>query len=306
MNTKKIYEDVTKKIIGLIENHQLKYDKSWISLGNDGKPSHNADSQRVYSGINQFLLSLISMDREYVSNGWLTFKQCKELGGSIEKGSKSVPIYFYKTLFIDDVKKKYSQEEYSNFSSDRQAKIKKIPVLKQYNVFNLSQTKDLPESFYTIEDKPQLNEFERDEKAEELIFSTDAKIEIKESNRAFYHSGTDSITLPLREQFKSTQPFYGTALHELGHWTGHENRLDRKLANPFGSKEYAKEELIAELCSAYLCASLGFSKTISNNAAYLQSWLSCLKQDAKFIFTASAKAQKAADYILNFNQSDAI
>ena len=166
--------------------------------------------------------------------------------------------------------------------------------MKTYQVFNIFQTGGLGEAFYEVPETLELNDFQKDEGAEKLIFSTDAKIEIKES-RAFYNATSDSITLPLQGQFHGTEPFYGTALHELAHWTDNSKRLDRKMSGFFGSPDYAKEELIAEQSSAYLCASLGFIKTISNNAAYLKSWLSSLKENSKLIFTASSHAQKAAD-----------
>lgn len=184
-------------------------------------------------------------------------------------------------------------------TQQREAGIISIPVLKLYRVFNVAQTEGLDPALYEAEPQEPLQEFEKDERAENLIHSTGANIEITESNRAYYDPIIDKIRLPLREQFKGdTEPFYATALHELGHWTGHEKRLNREFIGVFGDPAYAKEELVAELSSAYCCAALGFSKTITNNAAYIKNWLGVLKQDNKAVIRAANQAQKAADFIL--------
>lgn len=271
-------------------------------MGVDNEPARNAKTQRHYTGINQFLLSLSLLDKGYFKNMWLTFKQTKDLGGHIKKGEKSSPILFYRTAYIDQDKKYYKPETVEAMSPKKQDEIgiRSIPIPKLYRVFNVAQTEDLDPALYEAEPKEPLQDFEKDERAEQLILSTGAEIEIVESNRAYYVPATDKIRVPLREQFKGTEPFYGTTLHELGHWTGHETRLNRELIGSFGDPAYAKEELVAELTSAFCCAALGFSKTISNNAAYIKNWLGVLKADNKAVVTAASQAQKAADYILAF------
>jgi len=304
MKTIEIYQKVTDQIISLLEKVEKgSYKTPWISIGTDALPARNITSQKVYRGINQFLLSITAEDEAYEKNAWLTFNQAKQLNGVVKKGSKSSKIYFYKPLYLDKNNKSYKEDviKTMNINQYLALEIRKIPMLKSYSVFNVAQINDLPEEMYFVpKQKVELPEFTKNEKAEQLIYSTDAKIKIKKSNRAYYSSSTDTITLPLREQFIETEPFYETALHELGHWTGHNTRLDRLKGAKFGSQPYAYEELVAELTSAFLCAMLGFTKHITSNAEYLKSWLSVLKSDNKAIFKASNEAQKACDFILEF------
>lgn len=303
LKTREIYQSVTDTIIELLETHTQTWDKPWIALGQDNDHARNAKTQKYYRGVNQFLLGLQLTAKDYIKNQWLTFNQTKDMGGYIKKGEKSTPVIFYKTAYIDGNNKYYSKDKFEGLSKTQRKELglKPIPVLKLFRVFNIAQTEGLDGSFYEVKKREPLNEFERDNRAERLIYATNADIEIKESNRAYYNPMTDKITLPLREQFKAQQPFYVKAIHELGHWTGHSSRLNRDLTGSFGEASYAKEELIAELTSAFCCATIGFAKTISNNAAYLKSWLGVLKEDNKAIVRAANQAQKAADYILNFS-----
>ena len=148
-----------------------------------------------------------------------------------------------------------------------------------------------------MNEQPLLTEVEKDDTAEKLISNTRARIIHMVANEACYNYLHDVIFLPERNQFKGTAPYYETALHELAHWTGHKSRLDRSLKNIFGSDEYAKEELLAELCSAFLCADLGFSMSITNSAAYIQDWIRVLKADSRYIFKAVRGAEEAAKFI---------
>lgn len=305
MKTNEIYQQVTDSIIELLENHLESWNKPWIAFGQDNDYARNADTQKYYRGINQFLLSFKLMRKDYFKNAWLTFNQVKNMGGHVLKGEKSTPIVFYKTAYIDKDKKYHNAEKVKGMSLQQSSTLEltTITLLKLYNVFNVAQTEGLDASFYEVIQNEPLQDFEKDESAENLILSTGAEIEIVESNRAYYDVKADKIRLPLREQFKGlTEPFYATALHELGHWTGSETRLNRDLKNGFGDHAYAKEELIAELTSAFCCASLGFSKTISSNAAYIKNWLSVLKEDNKAVIRAANEAQKAADYILGVGE----
>ncbi|MDF1864412.1 MAG: zincin-like metallopeptidase domain-containing protein [Saprospiraceae bacterium] len=306
MKPNEIYQSVTDTIIDLLENHTQSWDRPWIALGQDNDYAKNAKSKKYYRGINQFLLGLQLTAKGYFKNQWLTFNQAKDMGGHIKKGEKSTPVIFYKTAYIDKDKKFHSKTKFERLNKAQQKELglRKIPVLKLFRVFNVSQTEELNASFYEIEKQDLLNHFEKDDRAEKLIHSTDANIEIKESNEAFYNLLTDTITLPLREQFKSQESFYATALHELGHWTGHPQLLNRDLTGKFGNAAYGKEELVAELTSAFCCAAIGFSKTITNNAAYLNNWLSAMKEDNKAIVRAANQAQKAADYILDFSSEN--
>ncbi|MCB9326415.1 MAG: DUF1738 domain-containing protein [Lewinellaceae bacterium] len=295
-----LYQVVTNQIIDLLENQKLTWDKPWVAITSDGKRAHNVTSQRTYSGINQILLSIRQIESGYPFSGWLTFNQVKKLGGRVLSGHKSSEIFFTQLVYYDKNGKRYDYEQIQEMSEKEQYDLRKYLILRHYNVFNLAQTSGLEDSFYEREDIPVLPNSEKDESAERLINNTDASIIHWPSNEAFYNSINDVICLPKREQFKGKTAYYETVLHELGHWTGHPLRLNRNLKNVFDSEDYAKEELVAELCSSFLCAELGFSKTITNNAAYIQNWIDVLNNDYQFIFKAVKSAEKAAMYIDSF------
>ena len=163
--------------------------------------------------------------------------------------------------------------------------------------------KRLLQEWYEVNSLPILTEFDKDERAEALIEQTDANILHEESNQVFYDRHEDVIHLPERKQFKGKTSYYDTILHELAHWTGHESRLNRDLNNAFASPDYAKEELIAELAVAFMCADLGFSKQITNSAAYIKSWIGALNNDNRYIFQAVYKAEQATEFIHSFTKS---
>ena len=301
MKTNEIYQTVTDTIIKLLETHLDDWQRPWISFGKDNDFARNATTGKYYRGVNQFLLSFMLMNSDYFKNTWLTFNQVKAKGGHVRKGEKSTPIVFYKTAYLDKDKKYYPKEKVQEMNKGQIESLGliTIPVLKLFRVFNVAQTEGLDEAYYEVIPQEPLQDFEKDERAEKLIYATGADIEVTESDRAYYNPVTDKVRLPLRKQFRGkSQPFYAVSFHEVAHWTGHEKRLNRDLSGTFGDNAYAKEELVAELTSAFCCAHLGFSKTITNNAAYLKHWLSILKADNKAIVKASYQAQKAADYII--------
>ena len=300
MKTNEIYKTVTDKIINLLESHQENWQRPWIMFGQDNDFARNPKTGKYYRGINQFLLSLSMQDRQYLKNTWMTFKQIKDKNGHVLKGEKSTPIIFYKSSYLDDNKKYVASSSYENMTPDQQSKISKIPILKLYRVFNISsQTEGLDESYYEAPEIEPLQDFEKDERAEEIILTTGIEVEIVKGNTCYYDRVADKVRIPLREQFKGqAEPYYSAVFHELAHATGAPSRLDRKKGKVFGDADYVKEELVAELSAAFVCAALGFSKNITNNAAYIKNWLGVLKQDEKAIIKAANQAQKAADYIL--------
>lgn len=170
--------------------------------------------------------------------------------------------------------------------------------MKDYRVFNVCCVEGLPEEFYKIEELENLSEIERDQNAENLILGTGANIYFEVQNEAFYKSSEDKIYMPLSKQFVSKEAFYSVIFHEIGHFTGHPSRLNRPLNNPFSSKEYAFEELISEINSAFIMAFLGYESRITDNVEYIDNWLSVMKNDKKFVIQASSQAQAASDYIL--------
>lgn len=280
--SKSVYEMVTERIIEQLESGIIPWEKPWTGIRNG---AFNRISKKSYSLLNQMLLK---NEGEYA-----TFKQWTELGGKIRKGEKSEIIVFWKVLPVEE-----TQEDGTKV-------VKQIPLLKYINVFHISQVEGVEPL-----QKEELNEIEPIEKAESILLDywTREQITVEHiaGNDAFYSPSRDLIRLPLFEQFKDANEYYSTAFHESVHSTMKENRCNRaeerknKLV-AFGSEEYSKEELVAELGSTNLMNIIGIEtrKSFRNSSAYIQNWLSVLRNDVKFIVSASSKAEKAVNYILN-------
>lgn len=280
--SKSVYEMVTDRIIEQLENGVIPWEKPWTGVRSG---AFNRVSKKSYSLLNQMLLKY---EGEYA-----TFKQWTELGGHIRKGEKSEIIVFWKVLPVEEV-----QEDGTKI-------IKQIPLLKYINVFHISQVEGVEPL-----QKEELNDIEPIEKAENILkdYWTREHITVEhvKGDKAFYSPMRDLIQLPLFEQFKDANEYYSTAFHESVHSTMKESRCNRaeerkdKLV-AFGSEDYSKEELVAELGSANLMNIIGIEtrKSFRNSSAYIQSWLRVLKNDVKFIVSASSKAEKAVNYILN-------
>lgn len=269
-----IYQTITDKIIAALETGSAPWVKPWASLG----APRNAITGREYSGINTVLLAMT----DCTSNQWLTFQQAKTAGGNVKKGEKGTTVVFFKPLTIKEKTDQQTEDE------------KVIPLLRTFTVFNTQQIEGLPEKF-TPPIKPQISAFDENEAAETLL--NQAQIQYG-MNRACFIPSLDKIHLPNKSEFNSIPDFYATALHELTHWTGHKNRLARDFTGRFGDAAYAFEELIAELGAAFLCASTGINGQLQHDS-YIASWLKVLKNDKKAIFTASAAARKANEFLTN-------
>jgi antirestriction protein ArdC len=300
-----LYREVTGKIIELLKDHQLKWERPWIVVKDNSLP-HNASTGRAYSGVNIILLSFEMMLRQDFRSGWITFPQVSKVGGKVKRGQKASQIYFTDRIFIDKTNKKWKPDEVKDMTREQRKELglKTVPFLVRYNVFNVVPTEGLPEKFYERpEDKLTPNIFEMNHEAEKLMIHSGASILEGRTEQAYYSPLEDIIYLPARGRFHAEHPFYGTALHELAHWTGHPARLNRFDSNAGGQNDtkyaskYAFEELVAELTSAYLCAELGFSKLITSNAAYIKSWLKALESDVKLVFRASRQAMQARQFI---------
>lgn len=273
MNTRKdIAETITEKLIAALEAGTPPWRNSWKGIS----APHNASTGKTYQGMNWFLLSMIG------GGGFLTYKQAQDLGGNVRKGEKGNPIVFWN--FIEKTK------------SD--GTLGKIAFLRSYTVFSVSQCEGL--ELPAREDESETVPFVPLDKAEETIAATGAEIS-HGGNRAFYRPATDQIQLPDKMDFTSPEEYYNTAFHELCHWTGHASRLARKgIENvaAFGSATYSKEELIAEMGAAFLCAEHGIDSTLENSAAYLQGWIKALKGDSRLAIAAAGAASKAANYAM--------
>ena len=276
----KIYEMITDKIIEQLEKGTVPWRLPWNGYIK-GFPQ-NFTSKKEYRGINIFLLKLAMRSTPY----WVTFKQAADLKGRVKKGEKGFPVVFWKWLESTD---KETGEK------------KQVPLLRYYTVFNLDQCEgiELPEI-----DQPETREFSPIEKAEKIIADMPNRPIINHNEaRAYYRPSADMVNMPKKELFLTDAEYYSTMFHELAHSTGHISRLNREseLKNHmFGSADYSKEELIAEMGAAFLCAESSIeNETIENSAAYIAGWLRKFKDDKKILIQAAGKAQKAADYILN-------
>jgi len=276
---KDVYEIVTEKILEALDKGVIPWRKPW-----NAPNACNLESGRPYTGMNEFLLGMADHKRPY----YITFEGAKRLGGHINKGEKGSVAMFWKSLKVKD---KETEEE------------KTIPYLRYYTVFNIDQTSGLDKQYEKLESELNIVKHTIGTSAEcdaVLDHYTD-KPEMKHGGtRAFYQPADDRIQLPEKELFTSYQEYYSTLYHEMAHSTGHKARLNRltDLA-AFGSDEYSKEELVAEMAACMLCSVAGIgSDTLSNSASYIDNWKRVIRADKKILISASSKAKKACEYIL--------
>lgn len=309
-------------LIKRMEEMQKDWHKGWIGGGSMFGLPQNI-SGRTYEGSNAFLLFLHTAENGYKAPVYMTYGQLYKEGAHVLKGEKAVPVFKWGFSIKDKDGKKVTEEEFDNMTDDEKKECKRRPFLKIYPEFNIDQTNmsevnkekynavvsqfrktDVP----TITDGMYVNKaIDRMMEKQEWV----CKIQYdKEEKGAYYSPAKDIVVLPTKAQFrihpddpeecfKDGQEYYGTALHEMAHSTGHPSRLDRLKPAAFGSPEYAKEELVAELTSAMVGNTLGFDRRISdNNVAYLQNWTSALRKEPKFIVTVMADVNKASRIII--------
>jgi antirestriction protein ArdC len=285
-----LYDEVTANIIGQLESGNFPWVQPWRSAAACPGLPRNAASGRPYSGINILILWGAVIEGGYPSQDWLTFRQALAAGGCVRKGERGQTV-FYADKFVP-------KEEREQGKTEDDAP-RAIPFLKRFTVFNAAQCEGLPERI--IAAPAPLPEREQHEQAEALIAATGADFRIG-GPEAFYSPTLDFVQVPPQPAFTQQIDYYRTALHELGHWTGHKSRLDRDQSGGFGSALYAREELCAEMASAFLCAALGIMPTV-RHADYLGNWLAVLRADNRAIFKAASQASKAADYLLAFTDA---
>ena len=267
------------RIIAELEAGAAPWVKPWSATAGQNVPQ-NAVTNRPYSGCNVILLWL-ARSRGWSTPRFLTFKQAIEAGGNVRKGEHGTKVYFVKQLQIKD--------------GDGEDDTRLVPMLREYTVFNVDQCENLPDRVKAGKPMRVRNPDTRDALADEFLRSTGADIR-EGQGEAYYVPSHDFISMPAFEAFKGADHFYNVAFHELTHWTGHKSRLDRDLKNRFGSRDYAAEELVAELGAAFLCAEFGFDGDV-RNAGYIATWIELLRADKRAFFTACSKASKAADYL---------
>jgi len=286
-----LYDEVTAKIIAQLEAGCFPWAQPWGSASAVPGLPRNAVTGRPYSGVNVLILWGAVIEGGYPSQDWLTFRQALAAGGCVRKGERGQTIFYADRFTPED-----GREPSAGAGEGSDGETRSIPFLKRFVVFNAAQCDGLPERLTA--DPTPLPEREQHQEAEALIVATGADFRIGGA-RAFYDVGGDYVQVPPQPAFTHQIDFYRTALHELGHWTGSKARLARDQSGRFGSALYAREELCAELTSAFLCAALGIVPTV-RHADYLGSWLAVLRADNRAIFKAASQASKAADFLLAF------
>ena len=285
-----LYSNVTARILQSLEAGVAPWVKPWSATPGRNVPL-NVISGKAYQGVNAILLW--GNSGRFATPHYLTYKQALDLGGHVRKGETGFQIC--KVLQLISKPKDGSTDQ------DGRA----FSTMKFFTVFNVDQCEGLPARVLeTPEYKPNHSD-ERDATIDEFIAATGANFSETGGDRAFYSSGADCVRMPTFDSFKSAALFYSTSFHELGHWTGHASRCDRQFGKRFGDKQYAAEELVAELTSAFLCAEFNIDGNLQH-ADYIGNWAALLKEDAKAFFTAASAAQKAADYLRRTALADAV
>ena len=281
--TAEIHRAIADKVIQAMQEHGSNWTKSWTVAAGDGPLSMS--TKKNYQGINWLILSMARATSGYTSGHWATYNQWKAMGAQVRKGERGEMVVLYKPIVVKD---KETGED------------KSIKLLRTFNVFNVDQVDGYEAPTVTAGhvDMP-------DTVADTFAIDAGAIITNADPSGAFYVPSRDFINMPKQCQFDSPEAYSATLLHELTHWTGHESRLDRNFKTGTGTKDYAAEELVAELGAAMLCGSLGISpEPRADHAKYLNNWIERLTNEPKAIFTAAAKAQQAADYCHDVQQTE--
>lgn len=280
-----LYSRVTDRIIADLEQGVRPWLKPWHASHTDGRISRPVRHNGLpYSGINVLLLWSEAMERGFNAPRWMTFRQAEAFGGHVRKGETGSLVVYANRLHRTETDRAGQEVE------------REIPFLKAYTVFNVEQIDGLPADETPA--PPPLSPLARIARAETFFAATGATVR-HGGNRAYYTLNTDHVQLPPFEAFRDAESYYATLAHECIHWTRHPSRLDRNFGRQrFGDEGYAREELVAELGSAFLSADLALTPEVRpDHAAYLAGWPRVLTDDKRFIFSAAAHAQRAADFL---------
>ena len=286
-NRPDVYSRITDKIVADLEQGVRPWFKPWSADHAAGKITRPLRHNGIpYKGINVIMLWSAATVKGYACPLWLTFKQALELGGNVRKGETGELVVYANSITKTETDAKGEETE------------REIPFLKGYTVFNAEQCENLPAHYTAKAEPPALTPLQRIEAADRFFAATGADIR-HGGTRAFYAEGPDYVQMPPFETFRDAESHAATLAHELTHWTKHDKRLARDMGRvKWGDAGYAREELVAELGSAFLCADLGITPEVrEDHAAYIASWLKVLKDDKRLIFSAASQAQRAADYL---------
>ena len=284
-----LYDEITEKIIAELEAGRVPWVQPWGTAAAKAPLAmpKNASTGRQYSGVNVLILWGAVIEHGFTGQSWLTFRQALSLGGHVRKGERGTTVVYADRFIPNDEKKRAAET-----GEDAPA----IPFLKRFTVFNTDQCDELPAEIATVAPPPPPGIIEP--QVEALIKATGIDFRIG-GNRAYYIPSEDYVQVPPPAAYFEPINWHRTALHELGHASGHHSRLNRDLSGTHGSKKYAFEELVAELCAAFSCASLGIVPTV-HHADYIGSWLEALREDNRAIVRAASQATKATNYLLGF------
>ena len=282
-----LYLEVTEKIIAALEatGDSARWQRPWAVFAEHGLPQ-NGITGRHYGGINVLLLAMEAEQRGLDDSRYMTFKQASEAGFKIRKGAKSIPVYFFKKLEVEERDQETGE-----------LKNKAIPYLTEYRVFNAQDIEGLEPA----NNRPA--QWQSIDVMEKIVKRLGVNVQYG-GNKAFYDTTNDYVRLPVRGAYPNAEAFYGTLNHEIAHWTGNPSRLNRQFG-PFGSEGYSREELRAEIASAMLSAETGISTSIENHAAYVASWIKVLKEDRREIFRAASDATKIVNFMLGRTEENA-
>lgn len=286
-NRRDHWQEVTNAVVAALEKGTPPWRRPWDPNRASPTGPVNAATGHHYRGINVLLLGCNARAWETGDPRWCSYKQAQERGWQVRGGEKATTIFFYKPVEIED---KDAQP-----TADGDPATKLVPVLRSYPVFHASQIDGIPAY---VPPTPEECPWRRPEAVDTIMTNSGVSLRIG-GDRAFYSPSTDHIQLPPDATFSSREAWAATALHELGHSTGHPSRLNRDLRNRFGSAAYAQEELRAELASVFVCSEIGIPPDLEQHASYVESWIKALKHDKREIFRAAADAQKAADWCLS-------
>jgi antirestriction protein ArdC len=279
------YEDITRKIIAELEAGCVPWVRPWAAAKVPLAMPQNAATRRRYGGINILILLGAAVERGFSGQSWLTFRQALSLGGCVRKGERGTTV-----VFAD----RFVPAEEMKRASTAGDEARAIPFLKRFTVFNIEQCDGLSADAASIAPSSHIVE----PQVEALIRAIRIDFRIG-GDRAFYCPRNDYVQVPAPAAYFEPINWHRTALHELAHASGHSSRLNRDLSGGYGTKEYAFEEIIAEMSSSFCCASLGIVPTV-RHADYIDSWLKVLREDNRAIVRAASQASKVADYLLGF------
>jgi antirestriction protein ArdC len=293
-------QEVTDSIVGMLERGVAPWQKPW-EPGASSLIPFNPTSERAYRGGNAIHLMATGLESGYEDPRWMTYKQASDNGWQVRRGEKGTQIEYWEAK---DASPSDGGGDAGTGNGNKVGAERSRFVHRVYTVFNAQQIEGIPPHV-----PKQHTIFETVQAGEQILNNSGANIAHDQADRAFYSRSEDSIHLPPKDAFKDAAGYYGTAMHELAHWTGHPSRLDRSTLTDsyrFGDVNYAKEELRAELASVFLAAQRGIPHDPEQHAAYVNSWIGALKRDKNEIFRAAHDASKATDFILALERDKSI